>query len=212
MRSKHLAPVPSRRTGMAILMLALVSLVVGQGDLYGPEAPQDVAWVRMINAAAGTVTGEVDGQQFDIVFGEASAYQTVLPGTTLVTVDGHAVELTAEPESFHTVALTSAGPLVVVDPALRDVSRGLLGLMNLTSLPALTLLTPDGRPVVQDVAPGQAEAVAVSAARTGLQVAAGEEAIASVAEQAFERGVAYTVVVMEADEGLLAVVVTAAAD
>lgn len=200
------------KTSVLVLALVLLGMALGQGDLYGPDAPQDVAWVRVINAATGTVTAEVDGQLLGVAFGQASAYLTVQPGTTSVTVDGHAVELSTEPESFHTVALTADGPLAVADPALRDVSRGLLGLMNLTGLPALSLLAPDGTPVIEDVPPGQAEAVAVSPARTGLQVTAGGELLVDVDEHAFERGVAYTVVVMQVEGDPVAVVVSSAAD
>lgn len=208
-----MAPTPA--SGWAVTAWLCLALLAGMAmaQLYGPEAPQDVAWVRVINAGdSDAITAEIGGTSLEIAFSEASPYMMVSPGNVSLVVDGEAVELVAEPETFFTVAALEESRVVVAEPGLRDVSRGLLGLMNLTQRPALSLLTPDGIPVVEDVAPGHADAVAVSAARTALDVAAGGEQVAQVAEHAFERGVAYTVVAIEAADGLLVVIATATAD
>lgn len=197
----------------ACFLLLFLAFAVAQPSLYGPEAPLDVAWVRVLNASStDALAAEVAGGPMELGFAEASAYVMLPPGRHSLTVDGQLVELQAEPEDFLTVALTDGGPVVVSDPALRDISRGLLGLMNLTALPSLSLLTPDGTPVVEEVPPGLADAIAISAARTGLQVSADGTALLALEEHTFERGVAYSVVVFQATEELVAVVLTATVD
>jgi hypothetical protein len=97
----------------------------------------------------------------------------------------------------------------VPDPALRDISRGLLGLVNLTDRVALDLQVPDGPIVVGAVPPGAHDAVAVAEATTELVVVDAGAVVARLEARAFERGVAYAVVVVETAEGLVAFVLTA---
>lgn len=196
---------------VALMLLAatLSATAAAQGDLYGPEAPQDVAWIRIVNLASDALAADLNGTELAVAFGESSLYVPVEPGARTVTIEGAAVEIEAEPETFHTVVLLPDAAVVVADPALRDISRGLLGLMNLTQLPALTLATPDGAEVVTDVAPGAAAAIAVSPAVTALVVSDGAEILIEVPEHSFERGEAYTILVFEGEDGPAALLLTA---
>src|SRR5690554_3211393 len=154
---------------MVLLVLAAQAPALAQTDLYGPEAPADVAWIRVVNAAEGdALTARVADTELSVGFGGGSDYVAVTPGEQLVQLNGNEVAIDVLPESFHTIALLSGGPVVVSEDGLRDISRGLLGLMNLTSHGALTLATPAGEVVAPDVPPGTASSIAISAASTGL--------------------------------------------
>ncbi len=191
------------------VVLLSVALSFAQGDLYGPETPQDVAWVRVLNAGQQSATVSVGGSEVSLEPLVASPYLSIEPGAFAVQVEGQSLEVQAEAEQFLTVALLPGGPVVVADPALMDVSRGLLGLMNLSSLPSLSLLTPDGELVVEGVAPGEARAVSIGPAQTALEVSDGEAALASLDAHVFERSQAYTVVALDGDDGITLLLLTA---
>lgn len=214
-------PRPRRRGALALVvptLLTLTALSLGaaqvasaQGSLYGPEAPADAAWVRVVNAGAvgGVAVRIADGGTRVLALFDATRYALVDPGPVRLDVGGDAVTLEVGPESFTTVAATPGGVVVVPDPALRDISRGLLGLVNLTDRAGLDLRVPDGPTVVAAVPPGAHDAVAVAAATTELVVVDGATVVARVEARTFERGVAYAVVVVEAVDGIVAFVLAA---
>jgi hypothetical protein len=197
---------------MTTLLLAWVP-VAAQPGLYGPEAPADAAWVRVVNAAApgGMAVRVADAAAVVLPWGGASRYWQVKPGRVTVDVGGTQFDLEVGPESFTTIAATPDGPLAVADPALRDASRGLLGLLNLTDR-KLTLRVPDGTAVVADVPPGSHDALAVAQATTGLLITDGDEVLARLEPREFARGIAHAVVVFVGPEGLRAEVVSTVAD
>jgi alginate O-acetyltransferase complex protein AlgF len=185
-----------------------------QGGLYGPEAPVDAAWVRVLNAgAAGDVAVRIAaGDAQVLALHQATRYALVAPGAVRVDVGGEVLTVDVGVESFTTVAATEGGVVVVPDPALRDISRGLLGLVNLTGRAGLDLQVPDGPIVVGAVPPGAHDAVAVAEATTELVVAEGGVVLARLEARAFERGVAYAVVAVETAGGPFAFVLTAAGE
>lgn len=194
-----------------------LALALGWGSaqpgLYGPAAPQDAAWVRVFNAAAtgGIAVRVADRSTIVLPVGGATRYARVPAGRVRVDVGGTELQLEVAPESFVTVAATADGPVPIADPALRDVSRGLLGLMNLTAA-TLDLRAPDGTPVVVAVAPLTHEALVVARATTGLLVTDGDRTVASLEPHPFERGIAYVVVVFDHGEGLTVALLATAAD
>ena len=194
----------------------MLAVLIGsaRGGLYGPEAPVEAAWVRVVNAdfEGGVGVRIADGGTRVLALFDATRYALVDPGTVQVDVGGDAVALEVGPESFTTVAATTGGVLVVADPGLRDISRGLLGLVNLTGREGLDLRVPDGPIVVAAVPPGAHDAVAVAEATTELVVADADTVVAHLESRTFERGVAYAVVVVEGAEGITAFVLTAAGE
>jgi hypothetical protein len=198
---------------VAAFVLALTS-AAAQPGLYGPEAPQDAAWVRVLNAAAtgGVAVRVADHTTVVLPLGGATHYALVPAGNVRVDVGGVELQVEVAPESFTTVAATVDGPVAIADPVLRDVSRGLLGLMNLTDHETLDLRVPDGTAVVADVPPLTHEALAVARATTGLLVTDGDRTVAMLAPHAFERGVAYVVVVFDVGDGPAATLVASAAE
>lgn len=189
-------------------------MAAAQPGLYGPEAPQDAAWVRVVNvvAAGGIAVRVADQATVVLPAGGATRYVNVPAGQVRIDVGGTELLHTALPESFTTIAATVDGPVPITDPPLRDVSRGLLGLMNLTGREALDLRAPDGTPVVAAVPPLAHQALAIARATTGLLVTDGDLTIASLEPQPFERGVAYVVVVYDLGEGPVATLVASTAD
>jgi hypothetical protein len=207
-------PTPPRRPALvAVAFLLALATAAAQPGLYGPEAPVDAAWVRVVNAAApgGMAVRVADAATVVLAWGGATRYWQVNPGAVTVDVGGTLVELDVGPESFTTVAATPGGPVAVPDPALRDASRGLLGLLNLSDRP-LTLRVPDGTVVVADVPPGAHAALAVAPATTGLLVTEGDDVLLRLEPRAFERGVAHAVVAFVGPDGLRAEVVSTVAD
>lgn len=204
----------SRAVWACLVALAALGAGGAQPDLYGPEAPAGVAWVRVVNAgAAGGVAVRVGNAATEVLaLGDATRYVRVDADSVEVDVGGEFVHVDLAPEAFVTVAHTPAGVVVVDDPALRDVSRGLLGLLNLTGRAALDLRVPDGTAVVEGVGPGAHAALAVAQATTALLVTADDEVVARIEERTFDRGVAHTVVVTETDAGPAAFVLRATSE
>lgn len=213
------APPRPRRGALALAvptLLALAALPFGsaQGALYGPEAPAEAAWVRVVNAGVegGVAVRIADAGTRVLALHQATRYALVAVGPVSLDVGGDAVTLEVGPESFATVAATADGVVVVPDPALRDISRGLLGLVNLTDREGLDLQVPDGPVVVGAVPPGAHDAVAVAEATTELVIVDGGTVVARLEARTFERGVAYAVVAVETAEGVVAFVLTSAGE
>jgi hypothetical protein len=196
---------------LVLLALAFAPTAHAQAGLYGPEAPVDAAWVRAVNAGApgGVAVRVADGGAEVLALGDATRYVLVDPGEVIVDVGGEVVRVEVGPESFTTVAATPDGIVVVADPALRDISRGLLGLLNLTARDALDLRVPDGPVVLAAVPPGAHDAIAVAQATTELVVTDGDAVVARLDARTYERGVAHTVLVLETAAGVAAFVLTA---
>lgn len=205
---------PRRRAPAALALLVLLLPALALAGLYGPEAPADAAWLRVVNAGApGGVAVRVGSDASQVLgFGQATRYVLVAPGSVRVDVGGEVLDVEVGPESFTTVAAVGDGARVIADPALRDVSRGLLGLLNLTDRAALDLVVPDGPVVVPAVPPGFHDAVTVAEATTELAVADGGALVARLEARTYARGAAHVVVVAETAEGLAAFVLTATAE
>ncbi|MEX2540299.1 MAG: alginate O-acetyltransferase AlgF [Trueperaceae bacterium] len=180
-------------------VLAVSATAAAQG-LYGPEAPRDVAYLRLINAdSRGPVTMSVDGSEWQpLPYAEVSPYRQLPPGEHLVTLAGEEIAISASPEGFITVVALEGRALLLEDEPLRDISRGLLTFYNLTAGDALSLRTQDGGDVLTDVAAESAASVAISEAEVGLAVHHGEELLASLEPRLYGRGEAHAVIVLPA--------------
>lgn len=196
---------------IALVLLSSFSLAQN-GDLYGPQAPAQAAWLRVLNGTAAELPVTVADKAVTLGFGEASDYLLAEPGSTTVSLGSELIEVTTAAGQFLTLAKLPGQTLLLTDPVLRDVSRGLLALLNLTDQPELSLLTPEGDTVVSGVAPGEAAALPISPATTSLNVFAADTLLGSTVEQEFERGAAYTVVALHGPEGTVLVLLEAGTD
>ncbi|HEX7003364.1 MAG TPA: alginate O-acetyltransferase AlgF [Trueperaceae bacterium] len=204
-------PLPGRHPSGPIAVLLAVKLaallgalllwpaaVKAQGGLYGPEAPRDVAYVRLINARPGGPVGPVvGGEEWQSVdFAEVSPYHRIAPGQHAVSAAGIESSFTARAESFTTLVLLENELVTIDDTPLRDISRGLLTLYNLTADHTLTLGTVDGSQVISDVEPLSAASRAISQAEVELVVSSNGKPIGKLDSRLYRRGEAHSVIVM----------------
>jgi len=196
-------------TCLATRALALVVVVwaltpaLGQGDLYGPSAPPDAAWVRAVNADApgGLGIRIGDGPLESVAFADATSYRVVAPGEVVVDLGGVVTPVTVEAGAFLTVVATAGEVRLIEDAVLVDVSRGLLALYNLTDMRALDLVVVEGPSVVENVPPWDQAAVAIAEAEVVLEVRSGDEVVATLEGRVYERAVAHSVIVVEGPDG-----------
>ena len=204
-----------RPASVLIAALLLVATAGAQEDLYGPQAPRDTAWVRVLNAASDDpLVPQLDGEPWEeLGYGEGTAYRPIQPGSHHMELGGAQVTLEAGPESFTTVALLPEGPLVLPDRPLEDISRGLLTLYNLTGDERLDLLAGDGTLLFEGVGPGTAESLAIAEAEVELLVRdeAGEP-VGSLDSRLYARGEAHSLIVLPAGAEPRVVYLSAAAE
>ncbi len=201
--------------GRWLLLVGLFFLgsVYAQDNLYGPSAPPDAAYVRIINASPA---GEVEARLGDVdytpvAFTEVTPYRVVEPGDLTLGVAGAEQALTAEAGAFYTAVLTPEGVNVLRDEALVDASRALLTLYNFSSLGPLDLKTADGETsIVTSVAPGGEGSIVVNQAEVGLGVFDGSELVGETEPSLLERGTAYSVLVFDGETGPVVVLEPAA--
>lgn len=182
----------------AILLLGAVATTLAQGGLYGPDAPRDTSYLRIINARpAEAATVSVAGSEWQpLEFSRVSPYRQLPPGEYTVTVGGQEKTLTARAEGFTTLVLLEDRLLTIDDTPLRDISRGLLTLYNLTSNATLSLRTADGTDVISGLAPYSAASIAISEAQVGLSVFGDQGQIGTLEPQLYRRGEAHSVIVL----------------
>lgn len=191
----------ARAAALLSLLVALPTFTLAQNDLYGPEAPRDSAYLRVINAREGdAVVPVIDGVAWDpIEFAAATPYGLVQPGERVVELAGEEVELALEPEGFTTLVALPEQTLVLKDTPLRDISRGLLTLYNLTSDSTIDLLTSDGTEVLAGVPAESAASIVISEATVSLAVQSQGATLAELPEKTYTRGEAHSIIVLPGD-------------
>ncbi len=202
----------STRALVLVVVAWALTPALGQGDLYGPSAPPEAAWVRAVNAEApgGLGIRIGDGPLESVAFADATAYRVVAPGDVTVDLGGVVTPVSVEAGSFLTVVATVDTVHVIDDSVLVDVSRGLLALYNLTDLGALDLVVRDGPPVVESVPPWEQAAVAIAEAEVELEIRFDDDVIGTLEARVYERAVAHSVIVVEGPDGPLVRYVAAA--
>lgn len=186
------------REAIALLLLASMAWSAGQDDLYGPDAPRDTAYLRFINAhSEEPLEPVVDGsERAPADLGEVTPYGQVQPGRHEVSVGNRTIEFEAQPESFTTIALLGDGHIVFDDTPLRDISRGLLTLYNLTSEGPLSLQTADGSEVFSNVPAGESRSQVIAQAEAEFVVERSGETLMALDALLLERGTAHSLIVL----------------
>jgi hypothetical protein len=188
----------------ALSLLLLLASVLAQEDLYGPQAPVDVAYVRAVNAVdpGGLGVRVADADLVVLPLAGATAYVAVSPGLVRVDLGGETAEIEASLGAFLTVVARPDGVIVIEDVPLRDTTRGILALYNLSEHAWLALEVIDGPSVVERVEPGAQEAVVISEASVALRVVSERGEVIDLEARLLERGVAHAVIVTDGPEGL----------
>jgi hypothetical protein len=202
---------PSPRRFGALAAVATLLLTVGtvhaQDDLYGPQAPVDVAYVRAVNAAdpGGLGVRVADADLVVLPFAGATAYVAVTPGPVRIDLGGETVEVEAPLGAFLTVVAWPEELLLIEDTPVRDATRGILALYNLSSERTFDLLVVDGPVVLEGVEPGTQRSRVVSEAEVALRIVSERGDVVDLEPLLLRRGVAHSVIVVDDPEGLTVV-------
>ncbi|HET6486349.1 MAG TPA: alginate O-acetyltransferase AlgF [Spirochaetia bacterium] len=176
------------------------SLAAAPGSVYGPSAPGDSAFVRVVNAlkSVPSLRADLGATRFqDVSYGAASAYLPVAPDVYLVRVAGLELEVIAKTRTYYTVAFTSGGILLFEDATHTDPARAQLFLYNLTSIDPIDLKTSDGKTtVIKGVRPGTSGVKVVNAVSATLAVYSGGTRVGAPAVLALKRGSSFGVFVL----------------
>jgi hypothetical protein len=185
-----------------------MGLVTAQEDLYGPAAPVDVAFVRVMHAAEGysafqAASGEM---LFEVVeFLDVTPYYPFQAGRLNISLADVVSNLTVEAGGFYTVALLQGVSQLFNDAPLIDSSRALLTFYNLTEL-LTDLKTADASTVIfSEVAPLASASIVVSEAEVAVAAfeTAQDEPLAALEPQLFSRGVAHSVILLNTEDGFV---------
>jgi alginate O-acetyltransferase complex protein AlgF len=195
------APISRILLALSLTLLALLAATAAGQGLYGPEAPRDTAYLRLINASGQeAVTMTVDGNEWEpLPFAGVTPYRQLAPGEHSLSLFGQDHAFTASPEGFITAVALPERVLLLEDTPLRDISRGLLTLYNLTGAGPLTLRTADGTEVLTDVQVESAESIAISEAEVGLVLYQGGEELEVLEPRLYSRGEAHSLIVLPHD-------------
>ena len=202
---------PLRAAGVAptllILALALLSGAFAQPSLYGPDAPSDVAFLRVVNASPNAVAAAVGGGTVEeLPPGNGTDYTPVPSDEVRFEVrrpeadEPEVVEPSVGAEAFVTLLVLEDETRLLEDEVLRDISRGLLVFVNATDEP-LTLRVEDGSVAFEDVGEEPASRTMAETAVGFDVVDANGDVVGSVERRLFARGVAHTILAFEGPDG-----------
>lgn len=189
-------------------LLLLMGLVTAQEDLYGPSAPTDVAYIRVMHAAEGysafqAASGEM---LFDPVdFLGVTPYYPFPAGRFNLSLADVVTNLTVEAGGFYTVVLLQGDSHLFDDDPLIDSSRALLTFYNLTNL-LTDLKTFDASTVIfSEVGPLEAASIVVAEAEVAVAAfeTTAEEPLAVLEPQLFSRGVAHSIILLDTESGFV---------
>lgn len=204
------------RTPLLIALLLVswamaLATAAAQESLYGPEAPSDVAFLRVINASAAPIFANVaGGDERELLPGEASEY--VPAPSSEVRFEVRRGE-DAEPEAaapdevgsedFVTLLVTEGELRPLEDEVLRDISRGLLAFVNASDTAPLSLRLEDGTVVFEEVGeePASRTIAEAEAAFEVVDTSSGE-VVGRIERRTIERGTAHTILAYDGPEGL----------
>jgi alginate O-acetyltransferase complex protein AlgF len=187
------------RTTTALLtaaLLAALALPAQAGDegVYGPVAPPNSAFVRVFNA---TAQPELQARIADKTLEEipafgASEFVFLPPGKYTLTVGAVSQPVTLQANKFYTAALEGKELRMLENERYTNRLKALVMVYNLVDGSTLSLKTPDGRPVVENVAANSTGSREVNAVKVSLAVFDGTKKITDVKPMNLERGRAFS--------------------
>ncbi len=193
---------------LAHLLLAATLLAFSsqaQEDLYGPAAPLNVAYLRVVHAAPddGPFAAASGDLLFaEVMFTEVTPYYPLEPGTVELSAGDVATTLELAAGSFYTAVFMGGQLVALEDEPLVDASRGLLTLYNFSRAGPLELKTADGETeVIAGVEPGGSGSIVINEAEVALGVFAGETSVGALEPRLLGRGVAHAVMVFDGPGG-----------
>ena len=180
------------RKALTLISLVSLSAATAQEGLYDPAPPANSAFVRLLNAPAGTVAGKALTADKT-----ASPYVIVPQGEFEAKIGQTTGKLKVEAGNFYSVVINSGKLVLLKDQAADNRAKALLTVYNLSKAP-IDLKTADGKTtVVTGVKPGESGSRAVNGITVDLSAFAGSKALGTVKKVKLERGNAYALVVTD---------------
>lgn len=171
--------------------------------LYSSKAPEDKAFIRVINTSDGSAdTLPVGAVMFrGISPGEVTPYRPLSPGIAIVRMGEREAELIAKKKSFYTIILTSGSLFIIDDKRHEDSVDAQLVLYNLTEMEQISLRTADGSTeIIPHVDKNSAASVNVNPVDVGMAVFSGKEKVADLGKKSLESGQSYSVFLVKGTE------------
>jgi alginate O-acetyltransferase complex protein AlgF len=186
------------RAALLVILAGLTALpggAQGRQSVYGPSAPGDSAFVRVLSLLPDPVRISLGATRIGPVPpSTVSSYQPVLPDIYLVRAAGKELEVVPKSGAWLTIACTPKGIILFDDPPHTDPARAQIFLYNLTMLPSLDLRTADGKTtVLAGVKSGASAQVVVNALTVSLALYNGKALVMPVGTLALQRGSSFSV-------------------
>ncbi len=180
--------------GLFGVFLATAPLAAQNEGLYGSKAPEDAAFVRIINSGTDILppvpVGAVRFARLAPL--DVSPYRVLSPGVLIIRARDGQVDIAAGAGKYYTVAVSAAGPEVFQDRRHDDPLRAQLILYNLTGISPIDLKTADGgTEVITEVPSGKSASTAVNPVRTRLAVFSNTGKMGTVGSIDMEAGQSY---------------------
>lgn len=184
----------------AALLAALApgrAAAAGDEGVYGPAAPPDAAFVRVFNA---TAQAELEARVGDKVMSEipafgASEFVFLPAGNYTLTAGTVRQPVALKRGKYYTAALQGAGLRLIENDRHANRLKALVIVYNLVDGATLSLRTPDGRGVVENVAANGFGTREVNAVKVSLALFDGSKKVADVRPMNLERGRAFSLFV-----------------
>ena len=181
-------------------LLAALPLAAANRSVYGPEAPGDSAFVRIVNAVPGSrpLETELGATRFDpLPYAQASPYRPVTPDIYVFSASSIEQEIIPGSGRYYTIAVLPDAVVVLEDPAHTDPARAQLFLYNLSSLARVELTTADGKTkVIPGVASRSSGLAVVNAVAARLAVRSGGTQVKAIGDLGLARGSSTSVFVL----------------
>lgn len=186
-----------------LVSLLLLAPLAGQAQessagLYGPVAPADSAYVRVLNlsdAPAEVVLSSKNKSQ-KVNAGQLGAYLFTSPGTRTIKVNQSTQDIDLQAKSAYTLVYDGSGLASIVDPYSSDPKKALVAFYNLTDQP-LALKTRDGKhAIVDSIDKNQSGVRPVNEVKIGFAAFNGEQSVATFDETLLKKGRSYSYLVV----------------
>jgi alginate O-acetyltransferase complex protein AlgF len=185
-------------------VIGLLPVSPQEQGLYSSKAPEDKAFIRIINTGDETVdTLPVGAVMFrGISTGEVSPYRPLSPGISIIRTGDREAELIAKKKSFYTIVLTPESLFIINDKRHEDSVDAQLVLYNLTDREQISLRTSDGSTdIIPEAGLNQSASVNVNPVDAAMTVFSGKGKIADLGEKSLESGQSYSIFLLEGADG-----------
>jgi alginate O-acetyltransferase complex protein AlgF len=189
-----------QRSLVSLLLLAPLASQAQESSagLYGPVAPADSAYVRVLNLSGAPaevmLSSKTKSQKVNA--GQLGPYLFTPPGTRTVTVNQTAQDVDLQAKSAYTLVYDGSSLASIVDPYANDPTKALVAFYNLTDQP-LALKTKDGKhALVDNIDKNQSGVRPVNEVKIGLAAFNGEQNVATFDETLLKKGRSYSYLVV----------------